>query len=270
MREYAIGLDIGITSVGWSVVALDQNEIPCGIIGLGTRIFDKAEQPKTGESLAAPRREARSSRRRLRRHRHRNERIRYMLVKENIVSQDQLEHLFHGKLEDIYKLRVKALDEKLEGEELARVLIHLSQRRGFRSNRKHLSNQEDGAILNAVKENESIMISEQYRTVGEMYFKDPRFAQHKRNKGGEYIATVSRKQIEDEVRLIFAAQRQHASEIASEKIEEEYLAILLSQRSFDDGPGESSPYAGNQIEKMIGKCTFYPDQPRAVKAAYSF
>ena len=73
MRSYAIGLDIGITSVGWATLALDGNENPCGIIGMGARIFDAAEQPNTGESLAAPRRAARSSRRRLRRHRQKSD-----------------------------------------------------------------------------------------------------------------------------------------------------------------------------------------------------
>ena len=38
MRPYAIGLDIGITSVGWAALALDADENPCGIIGLGSRI----------------------------------------------------------------------------------------------------------------------------------------------------------------------------------------------------------------------------------------
>lgn len=94
MRPYAIGLDIGITSVGWAALALDADENPCGIIDLGSRIFDAAEQPKTGESLAAPRREARSARRRLRRHRHRNERIRSLMLEERLISQDELETLF--------------------------------------------------------------------------------------------------------------------------------------------------------------------------------
>ena len=68
MIPYAIGFDIGITSVGWAVVALDSEDKPYGIINMGSRVFDAAEQPKTGASLAAPRREARSARRRLRRH----------------------------------------------------------------------------------------------------------------------------------------------------------------------------------------------------------
>ena len=31
MHDYGIGLDIGISSVGWAVVALDGEENPCGI-----------------------------------------------------------------------------------------------------------------------------------------------------------------------------------------------------------------------------------------------
>ena len=60
-HPYGIGLDIGIASVGWAVVALNENAEPYGLIRCGSRIFDKAEQPKTGDSLAAPRREARSA-----------------------------------------------------------------------------------------------------------------------------------------------------------------------------------------------------------------
>ena len=63
-HPYGIGLDIGIASVGWAVVVLNENAEPYGLIRCGSRIFDKAEQPKTGESLAAPRREARRTRRR--------------------------------------------------------------------------------------------------------------------------------------------------------------------------------------------------------------
>ena len=46
MLPYAIGLDIGITSVGWATVALDEEDRPFGIIGMGSRIFDAAEQPR--------------------------------------------------------------------------------------------------------------------------------------------------------------------------------------------------------------------------------
>ena len=109
-----------------------------------------------------------------------------------------------------------------------------------------------------------------YRTVGEMLLRDEMFKDHKRNKGGNYITTVTRDMVADEVKAIFAAQRSFGSVFAGEKLESSYLEILLSQRSFDEGPGGNSPYGGSQIERMVGRCTFFPDEPRAAKATYSF
>ena len=130
--KYSIGLDIGIASVGYSVLALQEDDTPYRIIRLGSRVFDKAEQPKTGASLALPRREARGMRRRLRRHRHRNERIRGIIVSSGILTKDELEHLYDKPVSDIYELRTRALDESVSSEEFARILIHLAQRRGFK------------------------------------------------------------------------------------------------------------------------------------------
>lgn len=270
MRRYAIGLDIGVASVGWAVVSLDANENPNGILDIGTRIFDAAENPKTGASLAAPRREKRSMRRRLRRHNHRNERIRNLLLDAKILTPESLADLFCGRLDDIYSLRVQGLDRVLSPEEFARVLIHIAQRRGFKSNRKNPASKEDGKLLEAVSANQKRMVENGYRTVAEMMFKDAAFAEHKRNKGEEYVTTVTRDMVKDEVCAIFAAQRALGSKYAANELEEKYLEILLSQRSFEDGPGGDSPYGGNQIEKMIGKCVLLPEQPRAAKASYSF
>ena len=270
MNPYAIGLDIGTTSVGWAIVALDENDRPCGIHDLGARIFEIAEHPK-GASLAKPRRDARGARRTLRRHRHRNERIRTLIVRSGIISKDVLEHdLFAGNLEDIYALRVRALDEPVTASEFARILIHLSQRRGFRSNRKNASDEEDGKLLTAISENKARMERSGYRTVAEMLLKDPAFQSHKRNKVDDYQSTVTRDMVEDEAHKIFSAQRSFDMRFASSEIEEAYLNILLSQRSYDEGPGGNSPYAGDQIAMRVGKCTFFPDEPRAAKATYSF
>lgn len=267
MYPYAIGLDIGITSVGWASVALDEKDRPYGILGMGSRIFTAAEQAKTGESLAAPRREARGMRRRLRRHRHRNERIRALLLREQVLTEEALSRLFEGRLSDIYALRVRALDEPVTNEELARILIHISQRRGFKSNRKAATSKEDGELLSAVTENKNRMAQNGYRTVAELFLNDSAYCEHRRNKGGVYIATVSRDMVADEVRQIFAAQRKFGNKTTSEELENEYLEILLSQRSFDEGPGEGSPYRGGF---NIGKCTFETEELRAAKASYSF
>ena len=44
---------------------------------------------------------------------------------------------------------------------------------------------------------------------------------------------------------------------------------MTSQRSFDEGPGGDSKYAGNLIEGMVGKCTFEKSEKRASKASYT-
>ena len=274
---YGIGLDIGITSVGYAVLALDWEENPWGIIRLGSRIFDAAEQSGTGASLALPRRQARGTRRRLRRHRHRIERIKNLILRNRIITTEQLNHLNDGHIKDIYALRVKALDERVGNLELARILLHIAKRRGFKSNRKsETDRKEAGALKQAISENQKVMETNGYRTVGEMFFKDPRFESCKRNKGGNYTNTVERGQIAQEAESILKKQVELGNTVISEVFIQDYLSILLSQRAFDEGPGGNSPYGGNQIEKMIGTCTFEdgkngnPAELRAAKACYSF
>lgn len=268
--RYGIGLDVGIESVGYAVLELDYADMAKRIHKMGVRIFDKAEHPKDGSSLAVPRREARGMRRRLRRHRHRLERIRKLIVSSGMLTADQLEHLYDGKLSDVYGLRVKALDELVTSDEFARILIHLAQRRGFKSNRKADSqSKEGGALLSAVGANKALLNDKGYRSIGEMMFLDEKFKECKRNKGESYAFTVERDGIEAEARLIFDSQRKFGAQFADEAIENKYLDILLGQRSFADGPAWG-PYSGNQTEKMIGKCTFLTEEPRAAKATYSF
>lgn len=269
--KYAIGLDVGVASVGWAVLELDSFDEPVRIERLGSRIFDKAENPQDGSSLAAPRREARGARRRLRRHRHRLERIRGLIVSAGILPREELDTLYSGRLADIYEVRTAALDKLVTPQDFARILIHLAQRRGFKSNRKadDAADKEGGKLLNAVSENKKRCAEMGYRTMGEMFWRDAVFFDCKRNKRENYKNTVDRDSVEAEARLIFAAQRARGARFASEDIEQAYLDILLSQRSFADGPA-CGPYSGNQIEKMRGTCTFEKGEPRAAKASYSF
>ncbi len=269
---YRLGLDIGTTSVGWAVLNTNNEAEPDRIIDLGVRIFDAAENPKDGSSLAAPRRIARGARRRNRRHQHRMERIKALIINAGILTGEELSQLYEKKnLSDIYQIRYEALDRLLTDEELARVLIHIAQRRGFKSNRKNEDKKSDnGKLLTATNENSEYMASKGYRTVGEMLYLDIKFKNSKRNKGGDYSNTFLRSQIAEEVEAIFARQRQHGNKHISDSLLEKYNSILLSQRDFDQGPGKGSPYAGDQIEKMVGICTFEKDEKRAAKATYTF
>ena len=110
--KYIIGLDMGITSVGFATMMLDEKDEPCRILRMGSRIFEAAENPKDGSSLAAPRRENRSMRRRLRRKRHRKERIRALIINNGIMTATQIDEIYESKnqLTDIYQIRSEALD----------------------------------------------------------------------------------------------------------------------------------------------------------------
>ena len=77
---YMLGLDCGIASVGHAVMLLDENDEPFKIHSLGSRVFEAAEQPKTGASLALPRRMNRGLRRTTRRKQFRKERIKNLFV----------------------------------------------------------------------------------------------------------------------------------------------------------------------------------------------
>lgn len=248
-NRYILGLDIGITSVGWSVLNLDKERIE----DLGVRIFDAAENPKTGASLALPRRTARSRRRLLRRKKYRINRVKKLLVQYSIISQKELDILYStitGK--DVWEARAYGLDQSLTNLEWARVLISFAKRRGFKSNRKNEIKDKDlGPLLKSIQENITKMDEAGYRTFGEMLYKeanlsgDPSFSL--RNKDGKYTNGILRSVLEEEIKLLFEAQRALGNEFASEEIEKKYLDIFNSQRPYSDF---------ETLESFVGYCTF--------------
>lgn len=280
--RYTLGLDIGIASVGWAVLENNIDGEPIKIERLGVRIFDKAEQPKTGASLAEPRREARGQRRTIRRKRHRKDRIKQLIQQNDIMTRVEMAEMFeHLQFEtSVYELRVQALERALTKQEFVRVLIHLAQRRGYKSNSKseEAKDKENGKVKSAISENKKCMEENGYRTIGEMLLNDDRFWKCNpdgtkifvpHNHPDDYRTTVERSMVEDEIRLIFSRQHALGVPYATSEFEEAYLEIWGSQRNFDEGPGGKSPYGGNMIEKMLGHCTFEKDEPRAAKGSYS-
>ena len=256
------GLDIGIASIGWAAV---DEEAEIALLGLGSRIFVSAEVPKTGESLAKPRREARGMRRRIRRRAHRMWRIRQLFLRIGLTASDEaLEDLHTTTAEDLtpWLLRTDGLNNKLNQRDWARVLLHIAKHRGFKSNRKSEASDEKsegGKLLKGVTGNAKLLREKGYRTIGEMVWKDEKFAEHKRNKGGDYSHTVARDDLTLEIKALFGAQRGLGNGHAAEMFEAEYTKIFASQRPVDDG----------EIAEMVGDCTFEVGEKRAAKATYS-
>lgn len=258
--RYSIGLDIGISSIGWAVINEDKQRIE----DLNSRMFDRAENPQDGSSLATPRREARSSRRTIRRRRYRVSRIRKFIIDKGLLSEVESDQLFDWQEDDldVWLVRVNGLERKLTDREFARILIHYAKNRGFKSNRKsEAKERETGALLSAVKENVAIMQENGYRTVAEMLVMDERFEGRKRNKGGSYSHVLARSEIEKEIRYVFKQQRKFGHSFATVENEQKYIEIWDSQRPFS---------TAEDIYKKIGNCTFEQNEKRAPKFSYTF
>ena len=273
-KKYSLGLDIGTSSIGWAVLDLDKKRIH----DLGVRIFERPEDPQNGDSLAKPRRDARSARRRLKRRRQRLNHLKQFFVDQDILTKDRVEEVLDYKSDfnklDIYALRSKALTEELSPEELLKVLYQIAKRRGFKSNRKVVeeSDKEGGRVTSALKTNEKFLADNNYTTVGEALNRDKKFASHKRNKRDDYTNSFARDDFLRELEAIIKTQRNYAlKNVPEPAINELIYGIDDGQVTNVSAIMYQRPFMTKElIEKMVGNCTFEKDEKRAPKASYSF
>ena len=275
---YRIGLDVGISSVGYAILKTDTEGNPNRIEFLNSVIFDRAEQPKTGASLAAPRREKRGMRRRNRRKQFRKYRTKRLFIENGLLGEKEMVESFTdvGSC-SVYQLRAEGLDRLLTNQELFRILYFFAGHRGFKSNRKsELTEKDNGPVITAIKEIKEEIEAKNYRTLGEYLYRDEKYAEQKRNKAQLYLGTAERSLLMEEIKLILESQQKFGNFDISDSFVERFIGnesqpgIFNQQRDFDEGPGEQSPYAGDQIEKMVGYCTFEKTEKRAPKSSYTF
>ena len=264
--NYILGLDIGIASVGWAMVEIDEAENPIRLIDLGVRVFERAEVPKTGDSLAAARRLARSVRRLTRRRAHRLLRARRLLKREGVLQAADFDE--NGLIKSLpntpWQLRAAALDRKLTPLEWSAVLLHLIKHRGYLSQRKNESETADkelGALLKGVANNAHTLQTGDFRTPAELALnKFEKESGHIRNQRGDYSHTFSRKDLQAELNLLFEKQKEFGNPHVSDGLKEGIETLLMTQRP---------ALSGDAVQKMLGHCTFEPAEPKAAKNTYT-
>jgi len=267
MGQKILGLDIGIASVGWTVINYDKEDATQNeIIKSGVRIFTQAEHPKDGSSLAMPRRLARGARRTLKRKRQRMKGIKRLFMnalslshKDLFVGEvDETIYSKQGRL-DVWQLRAEAIKRSLTAEELARVLTHIAKRRGYKSNRKSIEKNDKKSdsrvVLNAIENNEKLL--EKYETIGQAIYETTKETGIRRNKKDDYLHSVSREMLLYEVNVIFKIQQSFKNTLATEALKDAYIGIAFSQRDVAS------------VDGMVGKCTFEKEEQRAAKRTYS-
>jgi len=263
---FTIGLDIGIASVGWAVLAPDR------IVALGVRAFDKAETAKEGDPLNLVRRTARLTRRRLRRRAWRLTKLARLLRRQGVIDNIQIFQPQHPFSHSLWQLRVEGLDRQLNTEEWARVIYHLCKHRGFhwtsRAEEKKAEadvKSEGGKVKQGLAATARLMKERNYRSAAEMVLRE--FPEAQRNKRGDYGKALSRVLLGGELALLFRRQRELGNLHAGSELE---AAIL------GNGDRKNSlfwlqkpPLSGNDLLKMLGKCTFEKGEYRAPKASFT-
>jgi len=173
-KQYTLGLDLGVSSIGWAIIDDDAPASGIRIVRAGAHLFeagidggktDPESAMETGreKSRALPRRNARQQRRQTWRRAFRKRSLLKALIGIGLLPKpaqrlaspadidiylktldEQLRETWeetsnadHRTRQVLpYRLRAEALRRKLQPDEVGRALYHLAQRRGFLSNRK--------------------------------------------------------------------------------------------------------------------------------------
>ncbi|HRX28371.1 MAG TPA: type II CRISPR RNA-guided endonuclease Cas9 [Saprospiraceae bacterium] len=152
-----LGLDLGTNSIGWALVEENtKNPQENRIIKLGVRVnpltVDEQTNFEKGKPITtnASRTLARSARRNLQRFKLRREHLMEILKKNKIVADESL-FAESGKNTtfETQRLRAKSASERIELDELARVLLLINKKRGYKSSRK-VKNDDEGQLIDGM------------------------------------------------------------------------------------------------------------------------
>lgn len=269
--------DLGTNSLGFAVWRTGADvsgfygpDAPMALLCSGVRLFKDGRNPKDQQSLAAMRRVPKQARKRRDRFVLRRTDLMRTLINAGLMPQAESKR---KDLEDNdpYELRAGALDRALTLHEIGRVIFHLNQRRGFKSNRKTDRKDADkGKIATASQRLRETLQVQKCRTFGEFLWlrhrgrslnpkkiRDPdrqptRIRLEGHGAKALYQFYPTRDLIQDEFNKIWDAQAEHHSEILDKSLRDQIATIVFRQRDLKP--------------PKIGKCTFVPGEERLPKA----
>jgi CRISPR-associated endonuclease Csn1 len=279
--KYSLGIDLGSASLGWAMVRLNEANEPTQLLRAGVRIFEPAVEGNIEKgqdvSNAVARRQARLARRQLRRRAGRQKQLFKLLQHHGLLPQyegqardsalqrhevlNALDRDLAAKWSNsadtdgsnfvelpLYVLRKAALGTQLEPFELGRIFYHLSQRRGFQSNRRASNSdkeEEQGKVKAGISQLEAEIEAADAETLG-AYFAtlDPHSQKVRRR-------WTHRRMFQKEFEIIWERQRSFHPTLLTEELRREISWILFFQRPI------------REQANLIGHCELEPDQRRA-------
>lgn len=257
---YVFGLDMGIASVGWSVIEPGKS-----IVDLGVRIFKKAETDKEGDPLNLIRRVSRLGRRRIYRRAQRLNRLLNFLIASGFISNKE-EILKNEFNDNPWELRNVGLNSVLTNNQIARVIYHICKHRGFywSSSADADSGDDGGKIKKSLSSNQKLMEEKGYKTVGQMIFTE--YPDCQRNKNKDYTKSLSRVALYEELKEILNAQIGFHNPLVTD----EFCKAIIGNGDKKSGfLWEQKPaLQGEKLLEMVGHCRFERDELRCPTANY--
>jgi len=264
-----IGLDIGTNSVGWAVISPENMENM--ILGLGTHIFPEGVTEKSKESRNKVRRDARLTRRNLFRFRLRRKSLLNFIQEKIQIPTD----FPPQKVYQVYEWRNKAVQERIQVEQLAQIWLLLNARRGFKSSRKDKAKDEKeekelGKVKGGVESTKKQLEKADVQTIGQLFWRllysrpldfldeiallntlkegeQKKYFDSENNLGQNQALRrryIGRKLLEDEFNLIWEKQKAFYPQLLTEENKAILHKIIFFVRPLKSQKG------------LVGKCEF--------------
>lgn len=255
MGKLVLGLDIGITSVGWGIIDIDNEKF----VDYGVRLFKEGTAANNED-----RRVKRGARRLKRRKANRINDMKKMLKSIDLLDDHYV------PFDNPHEIRKKGLNEKLSKDELVCAILHITKNRGTCLESNADETQDEESTKNILSKNDNELQNkyiceiqlERLESEGKIRGINNNF------KTDDYLKELSK---------ILSNQ-----ELSQENIQK-ILEIVSRRRKYDQGPGSEkspTPYGSyrvindeivkvNLIDMMRGKCSVYPEELRAPKQSYT-
>ena len=255
MSRYVLGLDIGITSVGYGVIDIDNNLF----VDYGVRLFKEGTAAEN-----ETRRTKRGSRRLKRRKSNRLNDMKNLLMENELYFEDYRNY-------NPYEVRVKGLKEKLLPEELCTAIMHITKSRGTTLEALADESQDDEGTKATLSKNAKELNDGKYICEVQL---------DRLNKDHKVRGTENNFKTEDYVKELKEILKHQD---LNEKLCDQIIEMVSRRRRYDQGPGSEkspTPYGSyrmvdgvlkhvNLIDEMRGRCSVYPDEFRAPKQSYT-
>jgi CRISPR/Cas system Type II protein with McrA/HNH and RuvC-like nuclease domain len=298
------GFDIGIASVGWAVLGEHR------IVDLGVRCFDAAEDPEDGTPYNQKRRGGRVARNRLHTRAWRLKRLRRLLRDAGLISSADFQNLNQKPRQkgaddtSPWTLRSKALTEKLNPDDWARVIYHLVKHRGFGILSQSeleidpdapVNNDETAGLMDGLRRNSALLRKHKtsLKTLGNIAVRLPKlepdsedgqsFRLSIRNKGKSYRHAFLRADLRDELETLFIEQERLGNlfiivAIPEDKApfklvhvggEKKEVPLTFKDQVFALFDMQKPPISTEQMKGLIGDCEFEKGEKRAPRNSFS-